>query len=227
MYVIRLWCFCQERKTDLLPRDTAVLAEVCQFRGVAERLMTAMLTCRFLDEVDEGIVRVHGWNDRNCGLLTARVNGKKGGAHRHRKPNPPDNPPDNPPGEPRGVPRENPRDNDKIRLDKTLPTLSRGAETETQNGPIQEELEALRDQPELRGLSLEQWVRIRAMHPKALERIGWVEKVKGEAAVFGNMNSVGPWLLKRLSRMETETPAAVGDGEAERPVYVPLGERNE
>lgn len=77
MYVIQLWCFCQARKTDLVQDDPFMLAQICGFKGNPDNFRKAMIQAKWLETESDGMLRVHGWSERNIGLAVAREASKK------------------------------------------------------------------------------------------------------------------------------------------------------
>lgn len=75
MILLRLWGHCQHRKTDVLGNDPEDLAAICRWEGKAKVLVTALLTCRWLDETSDGWV-AHGWRAYNQSWLS-RIEGGK------------------------------------------------------------------------------------------------------------------------------------------------------
>jgi hypothetical protein len=116
VYVIALWSHCQQRKTDRLERMPAVvLAQICGWMGDPERLMTGLISCGWLELVDdpgnsEDLI-VHDFRNTNAKLFANWRNGPKGG----RPPGPPKKPTGNPP--------ENPPETDKKPTGNPFETL--------------------------------------------------------------------------------------------------------
>lgn len=97
IYLIRLFCFCQNRRQpeavfDLPP---AAIKSICHYRGEAAKLEAALAECRWVERDGEN-VRVLNWDQHNNGLHANWQNGKKGGR-----------PPKNP-QKTHGLPMENP-----------------------------------------------------------------------------------------------------------------------
>ena len=110
--LIRLWGYCQTRKTwrDAFPAH--MLAGICRFPGDPAHLRQSLIQCGFLDDLGEGLLEVHDWADTNANLITAWENGAK------RKPAKPTGSPRDTHGTPTDNPKATRRGSDKIGVDK-------------------------------------------------------------------------------------------------------------
>jgi hypothetical protein len=81
MYVIRLWCFCHARKTDLVTGKAATLASICGWEGRPGKFVSALQEIGFLDAVagKPDVFRVHEWMEKNIRIFTSQENDRKGG----------------------------------------------------------------------------------------------------------------------------------------------------
>lgn len=88
IYVQRLWAHCQNRKTHRFPRvNPSVLKAICNAPCEAEKLESALVESGFVDlEKDGGTEEwvVHEWDVVNASLVSAWVNGAKGGRPRNK-----------------------------------------------------------------------------------------------------------------------------------------------
>ena len=93
MHVIRLWAFCQQRKSCRF-EDLSIeaLAAVCRWKKAPGELQRVLISARFL-EVEDGsdALIVHEWAHVNATLVRNWINGPKGGRPRTQT-KPSDNP---------------------------------------------------------------------------------------------------------------------------------------
>lgn len=67
----RLWCHCESKqRRDLWPDATPEMVEgVCLWDGEPGLLYKHLLACRWIDELPDGGVCIHGWAEANARLL--------------------------------------------------------------------------------------------------------------------------------------------------------------
>ena len=79
MYVIRLWCHCQNRRSVRFEGMTPMaLKGVCRFKGDAEALSQGMEQSGFI-AWEDGALSVLKWEEYNKGIIANWTNGGKGG----------------------------------------------------------------------------------------------------------------------------------------------------
>ena len=79
LYMIRLWGYCQTKKTHRFPVGSAsVLKAICRAPCEPEKFESALISSGFLEKTD-GFWEVHDWNVANYQLIQSWENGKKGG----------------------------------------------------------------------------------------------------------------------------------------------------
>lgn len=76
LLLIRLWAFCQHRKTDQLPGDPEDIAVVCRYPGAAAELITALERCGWIEKNEAGGWVARGWVERNAAWLGRCKGGK-------------------------------------------------------------------------------------------------------------------------------------------------------
>jgi hypothetical protein len=76
--LIRMWGYCQLRKSSALPADPLALAAICRYpsskrasKREADRLRDSLISIKWVDEIQDGL-EAHGWVDHNKKWL-ARV----------------------------------------------------------------------------------------------------------------------------------------------------------
>lgn len=79
LYVLKLWAFCQDRRSDSHKLSSQLLAILCGYSGSnANKLESSLIASDFIRrDVDQ--VTVLGWADHNAKLLAAWSNGSRGG----------------------------------------------------------------------------------------------------------------------------------------------------
>ena len=83
--ILRLWSFCQTRKTDILP--TSQIEHIAKWTGQKGTLLKALFELRFIDKIDDATVRMHDFAAVNNQMFASWGNGKKGGRPKtQRKP---------------------------------------------------------------------------------------------------------------------------------------------
>ena len=84
--ILRLWSFCQTRKTDILPASQ--IEHIAKWTGQKGTLLKALFELRFIDKIDDATVRMHDFAAVNNQMFSRWENGKKGGRPKtERKPN--------------------------------------------------------------------------------------------------------------------------------------------
>ena len=84
--ILRLWSFCQTRKTDILPASQ--IEHIAKWTGQKGILLKALFELRFIDKIDDATVRMHDFAAVNNQMFSRWENGKKGGRPKtERKPN--------------------------------------------------------------------------------------------------------------------------------------------
>lgn len=78
LYVIALWGYCQTSRKAVLDIPHVAVASVCGYSGEAEKLISALVECRFLDRKGDTL-SVHEWNEYNGKLVSNWENGRRGG----------------------------------------------------------------------------------------------------------------------------------------------------
>ncbi len=68
LYVLALWAYCQNRRTDRLRINAQELANICDFDANPQVLWNALIELRFLD-LDGDDVIVHEWAEVNAILI--------------------------------------------------------------------------------------------------------------------------------------------------------------
>ncbi len=122
IYLIRLWAYCQNRKTNTFSRtNPAMLKHICQASQDASHFEKCMIESGFVELIDDQLV-AHDWDEVNASLIASWKNGKTGGRKRKQsktQQKPTGYPQDNP-TETHGLPSENPSaaQAEAIRLDK-------------------------------------------------------------------------------------------------------------
>jgi len=76
LMLLRIWAHCQVRRNDFLGRDPEDVAAICRWDGKAKVLLTALVTCGWIDESSDGYL-AHGWRDINASWLAKIEGGKK------------------------------------------------------------------------------------------------------------------------------------------------------
>ncbi len=77
--LIRLWLHCEARRSECFPdMPPSAVAAVCRWPGDAKKLDRALRDARFIVR-DGRALTVHGWEERNRGLLNSIANGSRGG----------------------------------------------------------------------------------------------------------------------------------------------------
>jgi hypothetical protein len=110
LYVLALWSFCQQRKTQTIPNGNPnIISSICGFEGDGKKLTAALLNSGFIDKDDENGYVAHDFMEVNSKLFSNWKNGKSGG--RPKKPN-------HNPTETQTKPKRNPQGTDKNRVDK-------------------------------------------------------------------------------------------------------------
>jgi hypothetical protein len=79
LYILRLWAYCEEQRTDSVPYDPNMVAEICEYLGDAETFMRVLLDRKVLDTLPEGGLQVHQWREYNSTLWRNWMNGPKHG----------------------------------------------------------------------------------------------------------------------------------------------------
>ena len=83
--ILRLWSFCQTRKTDILPASQ--IEHIAKWTGQKGTLLKALFELRFIDKIDDATVRMHDFAAVNNQMFASWGNGKKGGRPKtQRKP---------------------------------------------------------------------------------------------------------------------------------------------
>ena len=83
--ILRLWSFCQTRKTDILPASQ--IEHIAKWTGQKNTLLKALFELRFIDKIDDATVRMHDFAAVNNQMFASWGNGKKGGRPKtQRKP---------------------------------------------------------------------------------------------------------------------------------------------
>ncbi len=102
LYLIRLWGFCEMRKSALIPDDEENIKAVCQYKGKAKKLVKVLISSGFLKREKTEFI-VHDWEEYNQGLMTSYENGRKGGRPKGKQVIPRETH-----GKPTGLPQDNP-----------------------------------------------------------------------------------------------------------------------
>jgi hypothetical protein len=77
--LIRLWGYCQQRKTWQFPKMTPeTVAQICRWDNPTVSCYDALVQCGFLDVLPGGGYEVHGWFEANRSLAAAWKNGRYG-----------------------------------------------------------------------------------------------------------------------------------------------------
>lgn len=83
--ILRLWAHCEARRTESFTElSPDALAAICRYNGNAKKLDKALQEARFIIRKGKAVT-VHGWEERNRGLLASIENGKKGGRPRKNR----------------------------------------------------------------------------------------------------------------------------------------------
>jgi hypothetical protein len=100
LYPLRLWGYCEDKNSEMLPDVPGILKLICNFEGKEAKLRGILVKCGFVDAI-EGHLRVHQWEEHNSKMVASKNNGKRGGRPILPKPedsvspNPASNPTDN------------------------------------------------------------------------------------------------------------------------------------
>jgi hypothetical protein len=112
LMLIRLWAHCHYRKTSRFPNlSDSALAGICHWQRNPPELRAILLELGLIEQKGDYLV-VHDWDDTNRFLVSAWINGAKGGRPRKRilpmkKPGgKPTGKPNHESGEPVGEPKE-------------------------------------------------------------------------------------------------------------------------
>src|SRR4030095_4753934 len=85
LLILRLWFHCQSRKTSRFPNlPDRALASICRWTGKPESLLPILLECGFVI-MDGTTLVVHDWDETNRILVSAWLNGQKGGRPRKKR----------------------------------------------------------------------------------------------------------------------------------------------
>jgi hypothetical protein len=134
LYVLAIWAYCQQRKTDRIPNDNPnVTKSIAGFSGDAELLISSMERSGFVHRhsAEHGeFLHVHGFREANSKLFSNWENGTKGGRPKNPKQTQ---------SEPNGNPTITDKI-DKIRIDKIkIPPKSPKGECESSGVPTMAE----------------------------------------------------------------------------------------
>ena len=111
--ILRLWSFCQTRKTDILP--TSQIEHIAKWTGQKGTLLKALFELRFIDKIDDATVRMHDFAAVNNQMFSRWENGKKGGRPKtERKPNDNRTETEQEPNDNRTITEQEPNDNRTI-----------------------------------------------------------------------------------------------------------------
>lgn len=185
MYIMRLWGHCQARKSDRHAMPPAGLKAQCRAPHDAAVFEQALTDAGFVVRDGDSVV-VLGWAEQNASLLAAWENGARGGRPTKKPKQNPRVTQTEPTGNPavtHGKPNANPDETDKSREDKKSPSLRSGerrASALDRPADVCEQvwndwtslrrrkradvslttLEGAREQAQIAGITLEQFLRI-------------------------------------------------------------------
>jgi hypothetical protein len=199
LYLIRLWSFCEMRKTSRFPTNDENIKAMCNYKGRAKTLVKKLEESGFLHK-QEKCYLVHEWDEYNKSLLTSCANGAKNKGKAKKVDKPGDTrgstqDPDS--GEPTGNPRDTAGGDEKSREEK-----SRGDSPPEppEGGPCEGDLahKIMKARPELRALTYEQDLSARKNFMESPVEINWpavAGEVVDRAVRMGNIKHPGSWLL--------------------------------
>lgn len=179
--LIRLWAFCQQRRSESFEVSSGeYFRAICRWKSDGVKLLAIMEQCGFV-HVEGKQVTVHQWAEYNSGLIASWRNGAKGG-----RPTKGSNPekthglPVGIPAAPQRTPTVNPEGTDKRREDQTgkEESLTKGAGAPGVELPTSLNTSGFRSA----------WEDFR----KHRQEIGKPMKPTGETALIGTLATYGP-----------------------------------